>query len=311
MRRVLKSQLSSKNKIMAINTFAVPVIRYPAGIISWRLEDLKAADIATRKLMTMHGVFHPQSSTARLYTSKKEGGRGLHSIEHVVKAEEQSLKSYVSGKAETDHLMAECKRLVANWKPPDERTMWYEKPLHGAWHRGVAEVADMTKTYQWLTRSNIRPNTESLIMAAQEQALNTWAIACDIYHTAQDPRCRLCMQHKETVAHLISGCSKLAGVDYTERHNYVASIVHKAICAEHDLQHSKEWWLESGKVVENKQAKILWDFPVQTDIQMPHNRPDIILINHREKTGFIIDIAVPRDENIKTRRWIRLTNTSL
>ena len=30
-RRVLRSKLSNKNKVTAINTFAVPVIRYPAG----------------------------------------------------------------------------------------------------------------------------------------------------------------------------------------------------------------------------------------------------------------------------------------
>ena len=40
---------------------------------------------------------------------------------------------------------------------------------------------------------------------------------------------------------------------------------------------------------------------VQTNIQMPHNRPDIILIAHQEKTGFIKDIAIPRDENIKDK----------
>ena len=94
MKRVLRSKLSSKNKVTAINTFAVPVIRYPAAVISWRQEDLKEIDIGTRKLMSMHGVFHPKSSTARLYTSRKEGGRGLHSIENVVRQEEeQSLKS--------------------------------------------------------------------------------------------------------------------------------------------------------------------------------------------------------------------------
>ena len=45
---------------------------------------------------------------------------------------------------------------------------------------------------------------------------------------------------------------------------------------------------------------------MQTDIHMPHNRPDIILINHREKTGFIIDIAVPRDENIKDKEMDKI-----
>ena len=82
--------------------------------------------------MTMHGVFHPKSSTARLYTSRKEGGRGLHSIENVVLQEEQSLKSYVSRKAEGDPLMAECNHLIAIWKKPDEAAAWYDKPLHGA-----------------------------------------------------------------------------------------------------------------------------------------------------------------------------------
>ena len=55
-----------------------------------------------------------------------------------------------------------------------------------------------------------------------------------------------------------------------------------------------------------KQAKIFGDFPVQTDIQMPNNWPDIILINHPEKTGFIIDIGVPRDGNIKDKEMEKI-----
>ena len=300
-RRVLKSKLSSKNKVAAINTFAVPVIRYPAAMVTWRQEDVKAADIGTRKLLTMHGVFHPKSSTARLYTSRREGGRGLHSIEKVVRQEEQSLKSYVCWKAENDPLMAECKRLIAAWKEPDESPAWYEKPLHGAWHKAVSETADMAMTYQWLTKSNIRTNTEALIMAAQEQALNTRAVAFEIYHTVQDPRCRMCRQHPETVAHLVSGCSKLVGTEYTQRHNHVASVVYRAISAEYDLQHSKDWWVEPESVVKNDRAKILWDFPIQTDRHMPHNRPDIVLIDYQQQSGLIIDIAVPRDENIRDK----------
>ena len=51
------------------------------------------------------------------------------------------------------------------------------------------------------------------------------------------------------------------------------------------------------KVVRNNHAKILWDFPIQTDKHLLHNQPDIVLINYKEKTGLIIDIAAPRDEN--------------
>ena len=37
----------------------------------------------------------------------------------------------------------------------------------------MSEVANMAHTYQWLNNSNIRANTKALIMAGQEQALNT------------------------------------------------------------------------------------------------------------------------------------------
>ena len=115
-RRALRSKLSRKNKVTAINTFAVPVIRYPAAVVSRKQEDLKKIDIGARKFMPMHGVFYSKSSTARLYTSRKEKGRDLHSIENVVHQEEHSLKSYFSRKAESDPLMAECKRLIITWE---------------------------------------------------------------------------------------------------------------------------------------------------------------------------------------------------
>ena len=80
---------------------------------------------------------------------------------------------------------------------------------------------------------------------------------------------------------------------YTKRHNNVALITYRAICAEYDLKHSTDWWVEPEKVVRNDHAKIL-----QTDKHLLHNRPDIVLINYKEQTGLIIDIAVPRDKNI-------------
>ena len=70
------------------------------------IDGLRETDIGTRKLLTMHGVFHCKSSIARLYTSRKEGGKCLHSIKNVVHQAEQGLKSIVG--------------LIAAWKEPDE-----------------------------------------------------------------------------------------------------------------------------------------------------------------------------------------------
>ena len=58
-RRVLRSKLPSKNKVTAINTFAVPVIRYPAAVVTWRREDLKETDIGLQALFfVVHNIFN-------------------------------------------------------------------------------------------------------------------------------------------------------------------------------------------------------------------------------------------------------------
>ena len=46
--------------------------------------------------MTIYGAFHPKSDVDRLYIKRKEGGRGLMSVECCVREEENSLGSYVA-----------------------------------------------------------------------------------------------------------------------------------------------------------------------------------------------------------------------
>ena len=48
----------------------------------------------TRKLMTMHKALHPRDDVDRLFVSRKEGGRGLASIEDTVDASIQRLEDY-------------------------------------------------------------------------------------------------------------------------------------------------------------------------------------------------------------------------
>ena len=109
-RQVLKSQLNGKNKIPGINTYALPVIIYPAGIISWPLREMQATDFKTRKLLTMHGGIHPKSSILRLKTKQREGGRGLVSIRATIQEEPASLQEFIKKMAPTDDLRSECLR---------------------------------------------------------------------------------------------------------------------------------------------------------------------------------------------------------
>eukprot|EP00117_Sycon_ciliatum_P020275 scpid110149/ scgid18105/ len=79
-----RSALNGHNIITAINTWAVALIWYSAGMLAWTQDELKSTDRRTRKLMTMHGALHPRADVARMYVSCKEGGRGFQSIHDVV-----------------------------------------------------------------------------------------------------------------------------------------------------------------------------------------------------------------------------------
>ena len=54
LRLVLSTELSAKNKIQAIGSLAVPVLRYSFGIINWHQEELQNLDRKTRKLLTIY-----------------------------------------------------------------------------------------------------------------------------------------------------------------------------------------------------------------------------------------------------------------
>ena len=301
-RLVLKTQLTAKNKITAINTYALPVIRYTAGITAWPKEDINNLDIQTRKLFTMHGAFHPKSNVDRLYDKRKEGGRGLNSIENTIYSEEQNLQAYVHQMKIKDKLIAEYETYH---KPKvnvsQEQSSWKNKPLHGKYHQQISKVADLSKTYQWLEKADLKDNTEALILAAQEQALKTRAIEAKIYKTRQDPKCRLCNEQDETIQHIISGCKQLAGTAYTERHNQVANMIYREICEFYNLETPKNWWEIPNKATENSKAKLLWDFYIQTDKQVLANQPDIVIIDKDKKQATIIDIAIPNDYNIQDK----------
>ena len=118
----------------------------------------------------------------------------------------------------------------------------------------MSEVTDIAHTYQWLNKSNIKAITDALIMAAQDQVLNTRAVAHKIYHSVQDPGCRLCKQRAGTVVK-----QQLPQV-HREKFTNVSLTVYRAICAEYNLEHSKDWSVEPEKIVNNDRVKILRDF---------------------------------------------------
>ena len=71
LRLVLGTELSAKNKIRAIGSLAVPVLRYTFGIVNWHREELQKIERKTRKLLTIHGPHHPKADVDGLYVPRK------------------------------------------------------------------------------------------------------------------------------------------------------------------------------------------------------------------------------------------------
>ena len=70
--------------------------RHEAGILQWKESELKNVDSKSRKTMPMYGALHPKSDVDRLCIKRKEGGRGLMSVECCNREEENSLGFYVA-----------------------------------------------------------------------------------------------------------------------------------------------------------------------------------------------------------------------
>ena len=203
-RLILKSKFNGRNKVTAINTWAVAIFRYGAGIIQFKASELKDLDRKSRKTMTMYGELQPKRDVDRLYVKRKEGGRGLISVERWIREEGNSLGFYVAYSEENlirGILTAETintRETITSvefkkQREKEQKEKWSEKPMHGQFIRETTEKVDKEKTWQWLSRGDLKVGTEALLCAAQEQAIRTNYIK---YHIDKTAPCVDCVGKK-------------------------------------------------------------------------------------------------------------------
>ena len=69
-------------------------------------------------------------------------------------------------------------------------------------------------TFLWLPKGDLKAETESEIVAVQDQALHTKHYGKKILKAETDSTCRLCQKLDETVDHIILACPVLAKEQY-------------------------------------------------------------------------------------------------
>ena len=156
-----------------------------------------------------------------------------------------------------------------------------------------------------MARGDLKRETESLLIAAQDQALAINSVKKAIHKTADCDKCRLCGLKVE------SACKMLAQREYKRRHDKVCTYVHWHLCHIKGFSAGDKWYTHRAeKVLKDEHTKLLWDFNVQTDRVIEHRRPDIILIDKDSTECFLIDVAIPGDHNVDFKEVEKLDNYS-
>ena len=132
------------------------------------------------------------------------------SVEGCVRGEENSLGFYIAsaedklirgvaaaGTINTEDVVRSEE--FKNQKAQELKQSWSEKKLHGQFIRELPEEVDKDRTWQWLSKSDLKIGTEALLCAAQEQAVRTNYVKFQIDKTIESPLCRLCGKNGETV----------------------------------------------------------------------------------------------------------------
>ena len=268
-RKIWSSQLSSFNKCIAHNAFAVPVIVPTFGILAWTKEELNLLDVKTRKILCLNGSFHVNGDVDRVYLPRDEGGRGLKSLftsyqsrivalhQHLTQAAPKNL--YISKVLEHEmggivRVASEIMRLLdlpstASTTPrclgiavtrahsKARKEAYAGKVMHGYLAREMAKKSEvnLAQSVSWQKSKQMTSHFEGYAHAIQEQEISTKFLInkrmLDAGKTpSMDNKCRLCRQAQEDISHIIGGCSKMSVRYYIPlRHDAVARYIWNAV----------------------------------------------------------------------------------
>jgi dGTP triphosphohydrolase len=123
------------------------------------------------------------------------------------------------------------------------KNKWKSKVMRGQYIRNIdRQLISEEAAFLWLLKRDLKEETESEIVAAQVQALQTKYYTTKILNTETDCECRLCQKFDKTIDHIISACPILAKEQYVyiKRHDRVTAQLHFNICKETGIQLDKK-----------------------------------------------------------------------
>ena len=180
------------------------------------------------------------------------------------------------------------------------------KHLYGRFNRLINDISN-EKTWTWLKKGNFKRETESLLIAAQNNAVRTNHIKARIDKTQQNSKCRLCSDRDETINHIITECSKLALKEYKPRNYGVDKVIDSKMYKKLKFDHTNKWYMHNpAPVLENNTYKLLWDFDIHMDHLISFRRPGLTTFNKKREltklSTFLSRLTTEKNcKNVKRR----------
>ena len=196
-------------------------------------------------------------------------GRGFASIEDSVDTSIQVLEDYIQKLG--GRLIA-----VSRNNTNDTRTsrttitrkyQWEEKQFYGRFKQLTSDSTH-EKTWTGLRKGNVKQESESLLIAAQNNAIWTNHIKARIDKTQQNSRCRLCSDRDEIINHIIIEYSKLAQKDDKTMHDWTGKVIRWELCKTLKFDNTNKWYNHNPESVLENDIDTLFNFQIQTDHQI-------------------------------------------
>ena len=92
----------------------MPLITPTTGILNWTRKEIEDLDKATRRIMCYSGNLHMRSDINRIYVPRKQGGRGLASIEDTFTSSIVALANHIEAAAASNPFLEKVKEHEQN-----------------------------------------------------------------------------------------------------------------------------------------------------------------------------------------------------
>ena len=184
----------------------------------------------------MYKAFHSRDDIDRLYVSRREGGRGLTSIEHSMDTSMERLEDYIQkhGGRLITATRNNTNDARTNGATITRKQKWEEKQLYGSF-KGLTSDISHEKMWTWLRKRNLKRETISSNSRTKQRHKGQPYQS----ETQQNSRCRLCGEKDETINH-VSECSKFAQREYKTRNDWMGKVTHWKLCKKLKFDHTNK-----------------------------------------------------------------------